>query len=432
MNPTCPLSSPALGDTVFVLALVLVLLAPLALAGLALINTGLGRARSAAQAFLGNLAIVAVSAIVFAILGASLAGPLSSSGLTLYAAGKPWDLLGAGPFLLHNLAAAAPQAQLGLLLEFVSVTMVALIAWGSGADRCRLAAGCAAAAVLSGLVFPLAAHWIWSGWLGQLGANFGVGAGFLDSGGAGAVHLLGGIGALVLVWITGPRRGKFPKEGLSTAMPAHNAVYVLFGCLLALAGWTAWNLAGALLWMHAPLESLPGTVIATLLAASAAVAVTFTVTRIRFGKPDASLCANGWLAGLVTSSACAAVASPIEAIFAGAVAGLITPLLVELFELALSIDDPSGAITVHGAAGLWGLLVAGIFAPQAGQFLAQLVGIATLLGVFLPLIYLLFALLNRLVEFRVDADGERIGMDLHELGGGAYPEFVIHRDESYR
>jgi Amt family ammonium transporter len=120
------------------------------------------------------------------------------------------------------------------------------------------------------------------------------------------------------------------------------------------------------------------------------------------------------------------------AIFAGAVAGLITPLLVELLELALSIDDPSGAITVHGAAGLWGLLMAGLFAPQSGQFLAQLVGIATLLGLALPLIYLLFAMLNRVVAFRADQDGERIGMDLHELGGGAYPEFVIHRDDSYR
>jgi Amt family ammonium transporter len=124
--------------------------------------------------------------------------------------------------------------------------------------------------------------------------------------------------------------------------------------------------------------------------------------------------------------------SPAASLFIGGVAGIFTPLLVEVMELALSIDDPSGAITVHGAAGLWGLLAAGIFAPQQGQLIAQLVGIATLLGVFLPLVYLLFVLLNRLVPFRVDADGERLGLDLHELGGGAYPEFVIHRDESYR
>jgi len=105
---------------------------------------------------------------------------------------------------------------------------------------------------------------------------------------------------------------------------------------------------------------------------------------------------------------------------------------VELLELALSIDDPSGAISVHAVAALWGLFAAGLFAHRPGQLLAQIVGIATLLGLVLPLVYLLFALLNRVVAFRVDPDGERLGMDLHELGGGAYPEFVIHRDESYR
>ncbi len=246
------------------------------------------------------------------------------------------------------------------------------------------------------------------------------------------MHVLGGLSALAVVWIAGPRKGKFPKEGLSTAMPGHNAVYVLFGCLLALVGWLAWNVAGAVLWLHAPLAALPVTAINTLLSAAGALAATFTVTRIRFGKPDASLCANGWLAGLVASCACAAIVTPAQALVIGLVAGIVTPLLVEVFELALSIDDPSGAITVHAVGGLWGLLAAGIFAPQPGQLLAQLVGIATLLGLVLPLVYLLFWLLNRVVAFRVDPDGERIGMDLHELGGGAYPEFVIHRDESYR
>jgi Amt family ammonium transporter len=126
------------------------------------------------------------------------------------------------------------------------------------------------------------------------------------------------------------------------------------------------------------------------------------------------------------------VITTIQALVVGVIAGIATPLLVEVFELAVSIDDPSGAVSVHAAGGLLGLIAAGIFAGRPGQFLAQLIGIATLLGVILPLVYLLFWLLNRIVPFRVDPDGERIGMDLHELGGGAYPEFVIHRDDSYR
>jgi len=431
MNAAPPSAMP---DAVFALALALLLVAPLAIAGLALINTGLGRSRSTSQFLLGNLAIVAVTALVFAIVGSAFAGCLpGGAGHTFQLAGKPWNWLGEGPFLLGGFGSAPPQAQLGLLFQFLAVAMAALLPWGSGADRWRLAAGCSSAAVMSIFVFPLMAHWVWGGgWLAQLGVNFSLGAGFLDPGGAATVHVLGGFSALAVVWIAGPRRGKFPREGLSTAMPGHNAAYVLFGCFMALVGWLAWNAAGAILWLHAPLAALPVTAVNTLLSASAALAATFSVTRFRFGKADASLCANGWLAGLVASCACAALVSPGQSIFVGLVAGIATPLLVELFELALSIDDPSGAVTVHAAAGLWGLFAAGLFSSRPGQFVAQLVGIATLLGLLLPLVYLLFWLLNRFVPFRVDADGERIGMDLHELGGGAYPEFVIHRDESYR
>ena len=436
MNPVPPvLPTPvsAMSDAEFALTFALLLLAPLAIAGVALVNTGLGRARSAAQALLGNLALIAVAVIVFAVVGAELAGALGTAEVALHAAGKTWSLLGLGPFLLRGLESAAPLSQLKLLFEFVAVVMVAMLPWGSGADRWRLAAGIASAAVLAAVVFPITANWIWGGgWLAQLGANFSLGAGFLDGGGAASVHVVGGLSALAVIWIAGARRGKFPKEGLSTAMPGHNAVYVLFGCLLALVGWLAWNAAGAMLWLHVSLAALPGTAINTLLSASVALAATFTVTRVRFGKPDASLCANGWLAGLVASSAGAGIITPGESIFVGAFAGIFMPLLIELLELALSIDDPSGAITVHGAAGIWGLVATGFFAPQPGQLLAQLVGIAALLGFVFPLIYLLFALLNRFVPFRVDPDGERMGMDLHELGGGAYPEFVIHRDESYR
>jgi Amt family ammonium transporter len=431
MNPTLP---APMNDAGFALCLALLLIAPLAIAGVALINTGLGRCRSAAQALLGNLAIIAVTAVVFALVGATLAGTLpGGAGHIFSASGKPWNWLGEGPYFLGGLSSAPFHSQLALILEFLALALAALIPWGSGADRLRLVAGCAIAALLAATVFPLFVHWVWGGgWLALLGVNFSLGAGFLDPGGAATVQLLGGLSALAAVWIAGPRKGKFPREGLSTALPGHNAVYVLFGCLLALVGWLGWNVAGALLWLHAPLAALPVTAVNTLLSASGALAATFAVTRIRFGKPDASLCANGWLAGLVASSACAALVTPLESLFAGIVAGIITPLLVELLELALSIDDPSGGISVHAVGGLWGLLAAGIFVSQPGQLVAQLVGIATMLGLIFPLVYLLFWLLNRFVPFRVDADGERIGMDLHELGGGAYPEFVIHRDESYR
>jgi Amt family ammonium transporter len=420
-------------ETEFVLILGLLLLAPLAVVGFALINTGLGRSRSAAQSLLGSLAMISVAVLTFALVGATIADGASGSGHSFHLAGRLWNWAGTGPLFLGGFATFCAHDQLAMLFEFLAVALAVLIPWSSGADRWRIVAGAAAAAVLAALVFPFVAHWIWGGgWLAQLGTNFSLGAGFLDVGGAGTVHLLGGLSALAVVWIAGPRRGKFPKEGLSTAIPGHNAVYVLFGCLVALVGWVAWNLAGALLWLNAGPSTLPATAVNTLLSAAAALAATFSVTHYRFGKPDASLCANGWLAGLVTSSACSSLVTPIEAIVTGIVAGIITPLLVEFLELAVSIDDPSGAISVHGASSLWGLIAVGVFAAQPGQLMAQLIGVATLLGLILPLVYLLFALLNRVVPFRVDPDGERIGMDLHELGGGAYPEFVVHRDDSYR
>lgn len=428
MNALAPMPYP---ETSFALMLVLLLLAPMAIAGVALVNAGLGRSRSAAQSMLGSLVVISTAVIAFAIVGSAIAAP-SERDFVFHIAGKPWDWAGFGRLFAAGFTSTAPHAQLAFLFQLLSAGFVALIPWGSGADRLRMPAGAAIAAISGAVLFPFVAHWVWSGWLAQLGVNFSQGNGFVDGGGAGPVHALGGLAALAVIWIAGPRKGKFPREGLSTAMPGHNVVYVLFGCIVALVGWLAWNMAGALLWVGVAPSGLVVVAVNTFLSAAAALVATFSVTRIRFGKPDASLCANGWLAGLVTSSACAAVVSPLAALFAGLVAGIFTPLLVELFELALSIDDPSGAVSVHGAAGLWGLIAAGIFAPQSGQFVAQLVGVSTLLGLMLPLVYLLFALMNRVIAFRADPDGERLGMDLHELGGNAYPEFVVHRDESYR
>ena len=319
MNPTPPVA--AMPDSVFALTLVLLLLAPLAIAGVALINTGLGRSRSAAQSLLGCLAIVAVSAIVFALVGSAFAGVSAGRSRSQLQPGwKAVELARRGTVSAERAGARLRQNRNSrLIFEFLAVGLAALLPWGSGADRLRLAAGCATAAVLAAFVFPLAAHWIWGGgWLSPVGRQFLTrGAGFLDAGGAGTVHLLGGLSAMAVIWIAGPRRGKFPKEGFSTAMPGHNAVYVLFGCLISLVGWMAYNVAGAILWLNSPLRALPMTAINTLLSASTALAATYIVTHIRFGKPDASLCANGWMAGLVASSACAAMVSPIVSLFVG-------------------------------------------------------------------------------------------------------------------
>ena len=431
-----------LSDVTWILAFALLALAPLAIAGIALMNTGLGRSRSAAQSLLGSVILVAVAAIFFAIFGSSLAGTATQTGAGVTVAGKFWDLSGHAPILFGSAgfhSAETLRAPLVAILRIWSVVLLAIIPWGSGSDRLRLPAASAATVVSAAVLFPLITRWTSaSGWLGQLGVSFGLGAGFLDSSNAASVHVFAGITALCVIWVAGPRKGKFPKPGVSTAIPGHHAVYVLLGCLLALVGWIGSNGAASLLLLNSPLTGVASTALNTMLSASAAVLATFFITRARFGKPDASLCANGWLAGLVASSAAAGLVGPGSAIFIGCVAGVITPLLVELLELGMSIDDPSGAIVVHGVVGIWGLIAVGLMgalaaqADRAAQVLAQLVGIATLLGVLIPVVYLIFRLLNKIVPFRAESEGERLGMDLYELGGGAYPEFVVHRDEFHR
>ena len=167
------------------------------------------------------------------------------------------------------------------------------------------------------------------------------------------------------------------------------------------------------------------------------------ITHMRFGKPDASLTANGWIGGLVASSAACAFVKPAAAVVIGIIAGALVTFAVEWFEFELKVDDPGGAISVHAVAGIWGILAVGILArfpvaplfsrnlqgTDSGQWLAQLIGIATLIGFVLPLTYGLNWLLNRVYPQRVGIEGERQGMDLHELGADAYPDFVTHADE---
>jgi ammonium transporter, Amt family len=167
------------------------------------------------------------------------------------------------------------------------------------------------------------------------------------------------------------------------------------------------------------------------------------ITQTRFGKPDVSLTANGWVGGLAASSGACAFVRPVEAAAIGLITGILVTFSVEWFELRMSVDDPGGAISAHAVGGIWGVLSVGLFARIAapdlnsagrpmsggGQWLAQLVGIATLIGFVLPLTYGLNWLLNWIHPQRVAAEGERQGMDLYELGAGAYPEFITHSDE---
>jgi len=415
------------------------LLTPLASAGLALIHQGLGRSRSAAHSMLATLCALAIAAIVFTLLGNAWAGYPGGPSHTLQIAGASWNpswnaswnWLGSLP--LTASANSTGIAALALILQVFTVGIAAIIPLSAGTDRWRLAPICLATAVFAAFLYPLMAHWVWaSGWLSQLGLNFHL-ASFQDFGGAAVIQVPGGLMALSVAWILGPRRGKY-SDGIATAIPGHNIVLVLFGCLIALVGFIALESAASLLFGNALPEQIPAVILNAVLSASAGCLAAVLTTQIRYRKPDASLSANGWVAGLVAGSAGCHWISPAAAILIAAIAGLLTTYLVEILELRLLVDDPGGAISVHAASGLWGLLACGIFSTQPGSshqnhILAQLIGIATLVGLLLPLIHGCNLLLNRFVPYRVDRDGDWQGMDIRELGSGAYPEFVIHADE---
>lgn len=436
---------PAFSESTSILCVFLILLIPFAIAGIALINTGLGRAHAAAHTMLASLCVFAVAAGAYFVCGFAWQGFIGMPAHSIAVSGKSWNWIGAQPLFLRHLELNGSPESLAALFGVFSVALAALIPLGAGLDRWRLAAICSSTALLAGFTYPLFAHWVWGGgWLAQLGVNYGLGHGFVDAGGASSVQVVGGVTALAIAWILGPRRNKYSPEGMPTAIPGHNAVLVMLGCLLALLGWVGLNSAGAILFTGSQPGAAVLVAINTTLSAAAAGLAAAVITRVQFGRPDVSLTANGWVSGLVASSAACVFVEPALAVLIGLVGGALTTFSVEWLELHMGVDDPGGAISVHAVSGLWGLLTVGMFVElparvvnvagaveqtNSGQWLAQLVGIATLLGFVFPLTYGLNLALNRVNPQRVAAEGERQGLDLYELGAGAYPEFVTHSDE---
>lgn len=384
--------------------LAMLLVAPCAIAGVALMAAGLCRARNAAHGIMAALCAAATAVLAWVAIGYAL---FAGAGHTVTIAGRAWNWIGCGPALMRG-AAPDERALFGLL----AAALAAVIPLSSGAERWRLGAICGSSAVFGGVVVPLFAHWSWGGgWL--------AGLGFVDAGGAGTIHAAGGMAGLAIAWTLGPRRGKYTREGLPVAFPGHSAVLVLLGCFLAWIGWLGMNGAGAALAGGSAQAAALDTTVSACAAGLAAAAI----TRLRFGKADASLTANGWTAGLVAASAGCASMTPAGVMLTGVVAGAMTPYAIELFEARAFVDDPGGAVVTHGIAGLWGLAAAALFGGAPG--IAQLAGAATVVGFVLPLMYGV----DYAIGGRAAADAERRGMDLDELGAGAYPDFPTHRDD---
>jgi Amt family ammonium transporter len=245
----------------------------------------------------------------------------------------------------------APSA-IAALLAFFSVALASLIPLGAASDRWRISAACASTVLFAGCIYPVYARLAWRQFLSP-DTKLGLGHFFIDVGGSGVIQVTGGLTALSLAWLLGPRRGKYSSNGMPAAIPAHNGVYVLFGCMLAWIGWMGLNSASAILCAWLPIENSVLVAINTTFSAMAAALTAAAMTRIRFRKPDASLIANGWVGGLVASGAGCASLKPTTAVLPGLVAGALVVWQSSSWNYFENWQS-CGSVSVHAVAGIWG------------------------------------------------------------------------------
>jgi len=334
------------------------------------------------------------------------------------------------------------------LFEMVFMDTALTIVTGAAAERWKFLTFCVSSVLMGAFTYPLFGNWAWGGgWLSALGANVGLGHGYCDFAGSGVVHAVGGLTALAVALIIGPRIGKFNRAGSSNAIMGHDISAVLVGCFILAFGWFGFN-PGSTLGASAAGNLRIGTIaVDTMLAGCTGTFAAILWMRITKGKPDAGMAGNGLLAGLVAITAPSGFVNTVSAAIIGFVAGLVVCWSVAFIENKMKVDDPVGAISVHGVCGLWGVLSVGLFADgtsnyggawngvngsvtglfygDASQLVAQLIGIATLIGFVFTFSFILNWILDILMGQRVSAESEVEGLDLPEMGALGYPEFVF-------
>lgn len=439
----------------FVWTLVAGFLVMLMQLGFAMVETGFTRAKNAAHTVTMNfmvygVAMMAYWACGFAIQAGGL-GPVLTLGQTAETAtltkalsvtlgGHSWNLMGYSGFFLTGLNYTAPIFAY-FLFQMVFMDTAATIPTGALAERWKFSSFIGLSLAIGGLIYPLYANWVWGGgWLSQLGSNAGLGHGHVDFAGSSVVHMTGGVIALVTGKLLGARRGKYGPDGRVNAIPGHNIPMAVFGTFVLCFGWFGFN-AGSTL---AGTDLRIGVVATNTMLAGAAGSITAMIYMwTRYGKPDPSMLVNGVLAGLVAITApCAFVTAPV-AVLIGGVAGVLVCWAVYFVERTLRVDDPVGAIAVHGVNGAWGVLSLGLFADgtygdgwngvagpvkglfygDAGQLGAQIIGTLTNVVVVGALAFLCWQIIGLVVGgHRVSAEHEELGLDIPEVGALAYPD----------
>ena len=358
--------------------------------------------------------------------------------------GHPFGLIGTHGFFLSGDTYDAGLFCL-FLFQMVFMDTTATIPTGAAAERWKFSAFMLYGCFIGSVMYPVFGNWVWGGgWLSQLGVNFGLGHGHVDFAGSSVVHMQGGVIALIFAWLIGPRIGKYNKDGSINPMPAHNIPYAILGTFILAFGWFGFN----------PGSTLAGTdlriaVVATNTMLASATGCLGAVLWMwwRKGKPDPSMACNGMLAGLVAITCPCAFVNSLGACVLGLVAGSLVVESVFFFD-RLKIDDPVGAISVHGTCGAWGCLSVGLFADGSygdgwngvsgtvrglfyggglSQFWAELIGVTTCFITLSILAIIVFKIAEVIVGNRVPNDTEIEGLDIPEMGVTGYCGVVLDK-----
>jgi ammonium transporter, Amt family len=415
-------------------------------AGFALVETGFCQKKNALHVMMTNFMIFGIATVAFYFVGFALmfggVGALKTLGgspiLTREVTVAGWGILGAKGFALSG-PAYDTSIFMFFLFQVVFMDTAATIPTGALAERWKFSAFAIYGLFMGAILYPVFGNWVWGGgWLSQLGVKAGLGNGFVDFAGSSVVHAVGGLTGLMGILVIGPRFGKFSKNGKPRAIPGHNIPLAIVGTIILVFGWFGFNAGSTLSGGDFRLAVVAtNTLLASCFGAVAAMLYMWKKT----GYPDPSMSANGCLAGLVAITAPCAFVPSWAAALIGAIAGVWVCVAVFLLERRFKIDDPVGAVAVHGMNGLWGVLALGIFADGTygaglngvekavrgalyggwGQLLAQVTGIAACIVFVCGLAYAFFKVQDRLMGIRVAPEIELEGLDL-EMGVPAYTE----------
>jgi ammonium transporter, Amt family len=438
-------------------------------AGFALVETGLIRAKNAAHTMSMNFAVYGLGMLGFFVCGfafmcgglngTAIGGPASLGGVpTLHSmltvggavnGDHGWGILGTTGFFLSGNGYDAGAIVLFLFM-MVFMDTTATIVTGACAERWSFKSFCIFSVIIGAFIYPVFGSWVWGGgWLAQLGYRSGLGHGAVDYAGSGVVHLQGGALALITAILIGPRIGKYGADGKVNPILAHNIPMVQLGTFILAFGWFGFNAGSSLAGGDGRIGIVAtNTMIAGMSATVAGIIYMWATT----GKPDPSMMCNSMLAGLVAITSPCAFVSPVGAFIIGLVAGVLVIWSVYFFD-KLKIDDPVGAISVHGVNGAWGLIavglfsdgtygqgwngvgatdylgkagfgVAGLFYGDSKQLVAQVVEV--IVGVTWNVVVggLAFYIIGKLVGNRVPAEVEIAGLDVPEMGVPGYPEYI--------